>query len=253
MKILGSDFDGTISLNGTVSSETMRSIYDWKDAGNMFGIVTGRDIRATQHAIDTNNIPFDFLICNNGAVIFDDQYNEIKSSFIPDNTIKALIKDDDIRKSSYIVLADNDGRYVYDNNYIDGAYPNIFYTGVLTKADLSEPKYFYQIDTKYPSMDAMDVVATSLTEKFGAEVTINPNLDTIDITPKGVTKLTGLQYYVKHAQLNERDVITVGDGLNDIGMIHYFNGYAMEEAVDSIKAGARGVVATVEELIRLNL
>lgn len=253
MKILASDYDGTISLNDSVSADTIRAIYDWKDAGNLFALVTGRNLGMAKTAIEANNIPIDFLICNNGCVIFDNQYNEIKSSHLSGASVKALIHDEDIQRSEYIVLANMNGRYVYDNDYIEGKYPDLSYNGVLTKTDFSQANRFYQIDTLYESVTEMNLAATSLQRKFGEEVTVNPNLDTIDITPKGVTKLTGLQYYLNLNQLNEKDVITVGDGLNDIGMIHYFNGYAMDAAVESIKAGAKGVVASVEELISKEL
>ena len=43
MKIIASDYDGTINYQGRVSEEDKAAIRKFRQAGNKFGIVTGRD------------------------------------------------------------------------------------------------------------------------------------------------------------------------------------------------------------------
>ncbi|MBR7101750.1 MAG: HAD hydrolase family protein, partial [Clostridia bacterium] len=43
MKIIATDFDGTLSYNGKISEEDKAAIKRFRDAGNKFGVVTGRD------------------------------------------------------------------------------------------------------------------------------------------------------------------------------------------------------------------
>ena len=41
MKILGSDYDGTLTCGG-IEETKIAAIHRWREAGNRFGIVTGR-------------------------------------------------------------------------------------------------------------------------------------------------------------------------------------------------------------------
>lgn len=253
MKVLASDYDGTLLVDDIFSPTTLEAIRRWRSVGNQFGIVTGRDLRMTKSAVCEHQIPFDFLICNNGCVLYDQNCEELKSSYLPDEIVHRLIKSPVIARSPYIVLADKNGRYIYDDDYQKEKYNNVFYTQVLTKEDLKHPNYFYQMDTRYKDAEEMFLALDLLEEEFGNEIHINPNIETIDFTPKGVTKLSGLQNYVELMQLNTADIITVGDGLNDLPMIEYYYGYTMQWAIDRIKEKARAVISSVEELINIEL
>ena len=62
MKIIATDFDGTLSYNGRVSDEDKDAIHRFRAAGNKFGIVTGRDVEAAQWIKPENGLEFDYLI-----------------------------------------------------------------------------------------------------------------------------------------------------------------------------------------------
>ena len=253
MKVLASDYDGTLFIDGIFNQETLKAIHRWRNNGNQFGIVTGRDLRLTKEAVEEHQIPFDFLICNNGCVLYNQRCEVLKSSYLPDEIVRRLIKSPVVAQSPYIVLADKNGRYVYDDNYQKEKYKSVFHTQVLTKEDLKHPNYFYQMDTRYQDAKEMFRALRLLKVEFGNVIHINPNITTIDFTPKGVTKLSGLQNYIDFMELNAADIITVGDGLNDLPMIEYYHGYTMKWAFVRIKVKARAVVFTVEELINNEL
>ncbi len=44
MKLIASDFDGTITRYGKVWEEDLAAIQKWRAEGNLFGIVSGRDL-----------------------------------------------------------------------------------------------------------------------------------------------------------------------------------------------------------------
>ena len=72
MKIAFSDYDGTLSVpEEGVATETIASIHAWRDAGNKFGIVTGRDYSLIDKEARAYQIPVDFYICCNGAAIHE--------------------------------------------------------------------------------------------------------------------------------------------------------------------------------------
>ena len=67
MKIAACDFDGTLFRDGVVSEADLEAIADWRRSGNAFGIVTGRGRNTLLRDVKRFSIPYDFLICNNGA------------------------------------------------------------------------------------------------------------------------------------------------------------------------------------------
>ena len=70
MKIIATDFDGTLSYNGKISDEDKAAIKRFRDAGNKFGVVTGRDLEMSFWV--RNSFPdCDFIISCTGAVICD--------------------------------------------------------------------------------------------------------------------------------------------------------------------------------------
>ena len=70
MKLIASDFDGTLYRNGEISARDRAAIEAWQAGGNLFGIVTGRgaDILDTAHRL---GIALDYAIAYNGALVLD--------------------------------------------------------------------------------------------------------------------------------------------------------------------------------------
>jgi len=253
MKVLASDYDGTLYINEVFKRETYQALNRWRASGNKFGIVTGRDIRMTRDVILEHDLKVDFAICNNGCVVYDGNLKELFSNSLPARLVHQLIKSDAVGKSSYIVLADQMGRYIYDENYQKEKYDQVYYTEVLNQDSIKDHTRFYQMDTRYHDADEMHEVKEMLEQEFGDLVTINPNISTIDITPLGVTKLSGLQRYLAYEGLEAEKIITVGDGYNDLSMILHYGGYTMSSAVPEIREQVGKTVATVEELIEREL
>ena len=75
MKIAATDFDGTLCPIGEpIPEENIRAIKAWQEAGNKFGIATGRGLSLIREAVEKyEDLKLDFLVCNNGAVSLDAQ------------------------------------------------------------------------------------------------------------------------------------------------------------------------------------
>ena len=73
-----SDFDGTITTNKVILPETRKQIKQFRDAGNIFIIVTERSSQKFKDGIKKYDIDFfDYVICANGAVTLDQQLKVI--------------------------------------------------------------------------------------------------------------------------------------------------------------------------------
>ena len=65
MKILGSDFDGTLNHNG-IDDAKRQAIGRWRSEGNIFAIVSGRSIDDLLRIYNGNSFECDYLIGSKG-------------------------------------------------------------------------------------------------------------------------------------------------------------------------------------------
>ena len=61
MKLIGSDFDGTLN-HGGIDEEKLQAIRHWRAAGNKFGVVSGRGPDFVKELKEKLGDQFDFLI-----------------------------------------------------------------------------------------------------------------------------------------------------------------------------------------------
>ena len=73
--IVATDYDGTLR-QGEVSEDTVDMIRQFRAAGHLFGVVTGRTYENGYAVFRKQNLfPFDFIISHNGAVGYDEEGN----------------------------------------------------------------------------------------------------------------------------------------------------------------------------------
>ena len=114
-QIVFSDYDGTIYINEQDMGKTVKAIEKFRSFGGKFVIVTGRSKMSVRNVIERYNIPYDYYISNNGAVIFNQDGEEIiKYPIIPDNSLKVLqyLKQ---KKNLQIFLYDDDDKVEFQN------------------------------------------------------------------------------------------------------------------------------------------
>lgn len=89
MKLIASDFDGTLNRDG-ISERDRAAIAEWRDAGNLFCIVTGRGGEFPEHVIRDIGLQLDYVICSSGAMIFDGTPELIEIYPAPEDVVSPL-------------------------------------------------------------------------------------------------------------------------------------------------------------------
>lgn len=245
MKIIASDYDGTLNHNG-IDEKKKSAISDWRKNGNLFGIISGRGYKSLKSVIDKVPFEYDFLVCNNGATIYNTEGQLLKEIRCDGKIAKPFIEDlfswrcpfADIDKDvSFIIRADinecDDDEYTFES--------------------MPEVSYFNQISTMLSDTDEASAVVEKIKNKYSDILTPLQNGNCIDIVPKGVNKAQGIYELLSIFGGSYDDVIAVGDNINDTDMIAEFRSYAMENAVDSIKALADEIISDITELIEKEL
>lgn len=246
MKIIGSDYDGTLNHNG-IDDRKKDAIKRWRDEGNVFALISGRGPDSVLELYKEKQFGCDYLIANNGAVILKTDGEQIFSARCDGSLALPLIKhlfDNgcpwahvqtafDCRVFARKEDCTEDGHYMLDN------LPGI--------------PFFTQISTQLPTFDKSAEVTAAAAEAFGESLNPLQNGECIDIVRKDINKATGLYRLMEILGAKYEDIIAVGDNINDRAMIAEFRSYAMENGVDSIKAIATFITPGITELIEKEL
>ncbi len=239
MKIICSDFDGTLN-HGGITEKKLSAIRKWQEKGNLFCIVSGRGKEFFSH-IREKNIPVDYLLACNGAVIID-RDNNVISDVKCEEKIASDIADFAFSAGCSFANICTDVSFRIKNP----AFPDE--EGILPQ-DAGEIISFNQISTSCFDFEETKRVTSLLREKFGDFVNPLQNGTCIDIVPKGMDKAQGIYKLLETVGGKYEDVIAVGDNVNDEAMIKEFYSYAMENGVEAIKNVADKITVSVEELI----
>lgn len=235
MKLVVSDLDGTL-LNqfSEISDETKIAIKKLVDSGVDFAIATGRGIdsvRRFKERIGYKNI---YLICNNGANIYNKEEEIIFEQIISGEVIEKLIKYFREKQVTY-----------------NGFYKKNLYT------DEGEEKSILTIETgfnlvrlkeakEFPFMTKMIVkddpeiikkLRDDMKSKFSdlIDITISqPRC--LDIVHKDCSKGKGIKLISEKLNIPLEDIMAFGDGENDYDMLKVVgHPVIMENGLESLK------------------
>jgi len=252
MKIIGSDYDGTLNHNG-IDDRKRRAIAQWRKAGNAFCLVSGRHARNVRELHLEQNFECDYFVGSNGAVILNAQNEAVYTECCDPRLLVPLI--------GYLFELGCHGCVVHSVNYF-GVFPTEEAGRALNRDNRYEcytlqtiPSipYYTQVSTWHSTEEAAAMVAAKVRQQFGERFHSMQNGLSVDIVHIEVNKANGLSRLVELLGASDNDVITVGDNVNDYDMIKAFRSYAMENGVDTIKTLADFTTPGVAELIEKEL
>ena len=242
MRLIATDYDGTLN-HGGIDEEKLEAIRRWREAGNLFGVISGRgpDFLSTlQEQLGEN---FDFLASCNGGIATDRHGADLFRHTCDDVDVTAFVAD---------IFAW--GAHTLYVNYDDQCIllgtekcrePHHF----IPPEELPPITSFYKMATFFETPEEAEAMAAKIRAKYGDKVNPLQNWWCVDIAPYGVDKATGIRELCAHYGVAESDVIAVGDNLNDMAMIEAFYSYAMAHGNEDLKAKATHVTANVTHLI----
>ena len=243
MKIIASDYDGTLNHNG-IDDAKRNAISKWRKAGNLFGIVSGRGYNSLVDVIKNKRFEYDFLLCCNGAVVCNKEGDVLKDSRCDGSLAKPFIydlfswgcpfaaveKDIPVRvRASQEEYDEVECKYTFD--------------------DMPEISYFNQISTMLETVEGASKIVDKINDKYKEYLNPLQNGTCIDIVSYGMDKAKGIYALLDVLGAEYGDVIAVGDNINDAAMIKEFRSYAMENGVESIKQSADYITSGITELI----
>lgn len=262
MKLAASDYDGTLFRHQKVTDEDLRAIHQWRLAGHLFGLATGRDLNLTMVEIESKNIEYDFIVCNTGASVYiRDEAGALKNLLLmelPPQAAQKVLRHPATRNSNYWVLCQKATSWLAKQvtekeetgSWLEGLGLPLTPIG-WEKAEKLEG--LQQISLEYNSPEEAARAVESLLESFGRDMSVHLSTYSVDITAKGASKAEGLLSLLQITGWPTEEILVIGDTENDLSMIRRFNGFAVPNATDEVKQAAHKIYESPGQMLLAHL
>lgn len=218
-KLVVSDLDGTL-LNdeGKVTKKTIETIKNLKKFDIEFTIATGRGLKSTKNIKDTIGIDC-FMICNNGANIYDKNENLIAENFIPKELAKKTIDFLNLHSISYKAFCGK--KFFFSENTIINEHIAKEYElcELKNSSDIIQLEKILIIeDDRIKFQNYRNLIA----EKFSKELEVVVSSENcLDLNIKNCSKKLGVEIVSKNLNVEKENIFAFGDSENDYKMLQF--------------------------------
>lgn len=234
MKLIVSDLDGTLLNNESMVTEKSKEILKKiKEEGYEVAIATGRSFNSANKIRESIGIEM-YLICNNGANIYNKDGSILKRNFIPLDLSKKIIDTLNFERISYKAF---NGLNVYLPTYGE------IYEEIRKEHNL----FFIENSNSIPELEKILIIEDDEEKLFSIrdlmckyfkdelEIVISSE-DCLDLNMKNCSKKLGVEIISKALDIKVEDIMAFGDSGNDYKMLK-FVGYpvAMKDSYMSTK------------------
>ena len=267
-KIIFSDIDRTLAIQGVISEENKESIKEYISNGNQFVLVSGRVIDYTSN-ISKKISASNYVICTNGGIVYDYLDNKvIYKETIPFGIVEIL----------YNISTKYDARMIFGGiktTYTNKIkYPNKETLISKITTDIYDNNPVTQITISHKSIDIIRKIIDEV-EKISEikilnrhrslyDKTFNDNGNFwIDIASVNVSKGKAIIKLLEYLNLELKDSVRIGDDLNDLPMfLDEGVNVAVENAIPDLKDKAdfvtkscidNGVAYAISKILNLSL
>lgn len=249
MRVVVADYDGTVKdFFKKMRPEVVPAIRRWRDRGNVFGIATGRDLRMILLELRLHDIPVDFLITLNGAVLYDRDLRILQTTSLDDSLVPRLLQHPAGLASLHYQLLGTDIIKFFRRG--DTYFPRfgipfmaVDFESALAATGLGQVNFYYSTPEECAMWTKL------LDADFPGEIKCHPNNRIVDINRPGVDKATAVADILPMLGLAGKEVFTIGDGGNDVELVREYNGFTVPNADPRVLAVAKRVYETVAEML----
>lgn len=251
MKIVFSDIDRTLAIEGVVGNKNIEVIKRFVEDGNKFILVSGRTLT---YAVDISKKvdASRYVICNNGAIVYDYKEDKIiyenKISF---NIIKRLYELANKYNCRFILGTIN---FVYVNEIVNQNeilihnLREIYNNNIAPQVTISSKNIntIKEIIEEVSKVEEIKILNRH--RKLYDDTYVGNSNIWIDIAGNNVNKGIAITKLLEHLKFNLKDSVRIGDDLNDIPM--FFDegiNVAVSNGVKELKDKADYVTASCQD------
>lgn len=220
MMLIISDYDQTINFRGKVDSRDRDAFASFIKQGNIIAISSSRNFESLYNDVESHNIPYSYLCCNNGNAIFN------HSELLDFNTLNS----DELSAINQFLPYFPEHTTIYPCNaygFIDLINP------VFIKIFLPENENFVE----YVHHFNENGIETDYYKNYGL------------LFSKSRDKNYAGLFISQLCDIQKSDIYAIGDGDNDFTMLQNFNGYSFPWRSDMVKELDIPIVSSVSHMI----
>jgi 5-amino-6-(5-phospho-D-ribitylamino)uracil phosphatase len=252
-KLIVFDIDGTIQdSNHQLHPFTKDVLLKLHDTKIPFTLATGKNLPAVKTLAETLEIKIP-LILSNGCVLQSVDGDVLEKSLLPIELTHQIIEICEKGNWDLAIYLD-DGIYIRKMNHnlellIDYGTPGLIEVGDWANIEkrLCDAHKCLAVERSSPSR--VYELETIFEKELRGKVEFCHSLeDILEVMPKGVSKLSAISKISKIMNLTLEEVMTFGDGNNDVEMLEGAGlGIALENGSEMAKASANLTVASCDE------
>lgn len=234
-QIVFSDYDGTIYITEENMEKNVKAIEEYRNHGGKFVIVTGRSKTSVSNVIEQYNIPYDYIISNNGAIVFNKNNEKIYEQSIKSEVSDKIIDYLKTKKNIEIFFYDHRDKVEYKNQEL-----------LKIRIRTANYKLAQNIEDEINDTFKEYVKAHSA---FPGMYYDNHDFVIVDVVSKDAGKDNAIKKLIEMLKIDKKNVATIGDGRNDISMIKEYNGFSMITAEEGAKEVANMIFGSVADVL----
>lgn len=228
IKLVALDMDGTLfNDDHQISNENRQAIREAQEKGLYVVLSTGRSILTCGQHADSLELT-SYLVTVNGSEIWDEKRELVERNLLNSELVQWMWElSKQHRAKFWAISTDN----LWNNNMPEEI------------SNLEWLKFGFDIEDD----DVRAAILKELQEKGEFELS-NSTLKNIEVNPLGINKAKGLKIVCSRLGIDMKNVMAMGDSLNDIAMITEAGlGIAMGNAQETVKIAADWVTLTNNE------
>lgn len=217
-KILFSDFDGTLYFRDEMEKTraNIEAIRKWRSLGHQFCITTGRSYKSVTTELPQIRELCDCYIVDSGSIVMSKTGELLHVFYFKPEVVSELIE-----FSKGFSEVPVPFYYTPDSENIDYKTEGVTKLRFWFKDPSLLEEATTRINNSFPVSAIFQEVISNKKELLGLQ-------GFIEIIPLESGKSNAIRFLQGLRGISTDDIITVGDGLNDLGMIRDFNGFAIE-------------------------
>ncbi|MFM5951316.1 MAG: HAD family hydrolase [Micrococcales bacterium] len=252
--LIALDIDGTlVHDDGYLSPRVAAEVKRVQDLGHLVVVATGRSAVNAIGVTKEIGLMDGKLIASNGAVTVKIKPEHPKGfeteeviTFDPTEVLTKLIKH---LPDAHFAVEDAEGVYKYHKHFPADALGDINHETPLDQLMHQPVSRIVVLSPEQKTEEFVDTVAALGLSSVSYAIGYSAWLD---IAPLGVTKASALESVRAHHNIRPDQIITVGDGRNDISMFEWAKAggglaFAMGQGPDEVHAAASFVTDAVED------
>ena len=218
MKLFVTDYDNTLFIDDVSILENIKMIKELQKNNFYVVISTGRSLPSIKEKIKEYNIPFDYLTCADGSIIYDKNNEIIKFYEIKKDIINEIINyKNQITHEEIQISYENGYSNLLDLSKKISGINIVIHNSTITDKTNS---LFNDLKTKFPSYNYL--------------VYNHDPYSFYCIKQKNVSKAKGIEFLSEYLNIKRENIYVIGDSDNDLEMLIEYNGVCVKNSTEEV-------------------